>query len=83
MSEKLAISLPYPLLARVETFRKRSGESRSGVIQRAIRVFLEGHARKTKIGRYLEGYRKMPETAGEIRAAEAAARYLLALEPWK
>jgi metal-responsive CopG/Arc/MetJ family transcriptional regulator len=83
LSEKLAISLPSSLLAQVEKFRKTSGESRSSFIQRAIRLLLASHARKTKIDQYVAGYSKSPETADEVKAAEAAATYLLAQEPWE
>jgi metal-responsive CopG/Arc/MetJ family transcriptional regulator len=83
MSEKLAISLPRSLLVQVEKSRKRSGESRSSFIQRAIRLLLDSHIRKSKIARYVEGYSKSPETADEVRAAEESATYLLAEEPWE
>ena len=83
LSEKLAISLPRSLLDQVEKFRKKSGESRSSLIQRAIRLFLESHIRRSKIQQYVTGYSTQPETAEEIRAAEAAAAYLLSEEPWE
>jgi metal-responsive CopG/Arc/MetJ family transcriptional regulator len=83
MSEKLAISLPRPLFARVEEFRKKSRETRSSFIQRAIRLLLDAHARRIKVGQYVAGYSKCPESAEEVAAAEAAATYLLAQEPWE
>ena len=83
LSEKLAISLPRALLGQIENFRKKTGESRSSLIQRAIRLFLDSHVRKNKIEQYVTGYSMHPETADEIKAAEAAAAYLLAEEPWE
>ncbi|MFH1018322.1 MAG: hypothetical protein V1798_09100 [Pseudomonadota bacterium] len=83
LSEKLAISLPRSLLMQVEKFRKKTGETRSSLFQRAIRLFLDSHIRKDKIEQYVTGYSRHPETADEIKAAEAAASYLLAEEPWE
>ena len=83
LSEKLAISLPRSLLLQMERLRKNSGESRSSFIQRAIRSLMESHVRREKIEQYVVGYSKNPESQDEIKAAEAAATYLLAEEPWE
>ncbi len=82
-SEKFAISLPRSLVNQMEKYRKSLGESRSSFIQRAIRLFMEAHARKSKIEQYVQGYSANPETQAEIEAAEAAATYLLSEEPWE
>ncbi len=80
-SSKLAISLPRTLLAAVEKLRRETGESRSAFFQRAARHLLQDRERKARIDRYLEGYRKRPESHAEVSAAEAAATRLLAEEP--
>ncbi len=82
-TEKVAISLPSELLKKVESIRKVTGESRSSFIRRAVEAILSEWERKELIAKYEEGYRKKPETPGEIAAAEAAATELLAGEPWE
>jgi metal-responsive CopG/Arc/MetJ family transcriptional regulator len=81
-TRKVAISLPADLLGEVEKLRRATGESRSGVIQRGILRLLSDRERAARARKYVAGYRRQPESAGEIRAAEAAAADLLALEPW-
>ena len=80
---KLAISLPRSLMKQMEKLRKDSGESRSLFIRRAIRHLIESQAKKRKIQQYVDGYSRNPETQEEVKAAEAAATYLLAEEPWE
>ncbi len=82
-SEKVAISLPRSLLDEMEKVRKKTGESRSSFIQRAIRAVLEGRERLARVEKYVSGYKQFPETEDEVKAAEAAATYLLAEEPWE
>jgi hypothetical protein len=53
--------------------RKRKG--RSAAVQ-------DGRRRLLLVREYVNGYRRMPETAREVRAAEAAAIKLLASLPW-
>ena len=81
-AEKIAISLPGELIRRVERIRKSTGETRSAFIRRAIELALEEREQRALIARYQEGYKKHPETAAEIAAAEAAAVELLSGEPW-
>ena len=82
-TEKIAFSLPGKLLERLEKTRKAAGESRSAFVRRAIEQALAARAQQGRISRYREGYRRRPETADEIAAAEAAAGELLAEEPWE
>ena len=82
-TKKIAISLPDELVSNLERIRKQTGESRSAFIRRALEQVMAERKQRAQIARYLEGYRKHPETAKEIKAAEAAATALLAGEPWE
>ena len=82
-TKKIAISLPGELVQTVERLRKHTGKTRSAFIKRTIELALKKRAQKALIARYLEGYRKQPETVSEIAAAEVAATHLFAGEPWE
>ena len=82
-SDRIAISLPRHVLEAVERVRRRTGETRSGLIQRAIRQMLANSAKSVRVKQYVEGYLRDPEGEGEIRAAHASAAKLLASEPWE
>lgn len=80
---KIAVSLPADLYRVIERVRKIVGKSRSAIVQDALALWAARAAREKVITRYQEGYRRHPESAAEITAAEAAAVQLLAREPWK
>ena len=80
--QKTALSLPRDVYDRLEALRCLTGDTRSGIIRRAIEELFESLRRSEKTRRYVEGYKKFPETRAEIRAAAAAAK-LLAEEPWE
>lgn len=79
---KVAISLPSDVLTELERLRSETGESRSALVQRAIRQLIRDRRREERISRYIEGYRQRPESPAEIEAAERAAIDLFASEPW-
>ncbi len=82
-TDRIAISLPKQILQAVERLRRQTGETRSGLIQRAIREMLAGSAKSARVRQYVEGYVRNPESGEEIRAAQASALKLLAAEPWE
>ena len=82
-TSKIAVSLSSTLLERVERARHETGETRSAFVRRAVELALLADKEKALRARYLEGYRKHPETTKEVRAAEASAARLLAEEPWE
>lgn len=82
-SDRIAISLPKHVLAAIERLRRRTGETRSGVIQRAICRMLAATARDSRVRQYVDGYLREPEGGDEVRAARASAAELLAGEPWE
>jgi metal-responsive CopG/Arc/MetJ family transcriptional regulator len=72
-TEKIAITVDEGLLAEVERLRHRTGESRSAVFNRAVRQLIRLREHEERVSRYVEAYRKYPETAEEIDAAEQLA----------
>lgn len=82
-SAKIAITLPKEILGALERYRAETGESRSALIALAIERLLEERREERLVRRYVEGYRRRPESEEEIRAAQAAAADLLAMESWE
>jgi metal-responsive CopG/Arc/MetJ family transcriptional regulator len=82
-SVKIAISMPEGLVRLMEKERKRTRETRSAFIRRAIRRLFQEKEHMLQVSEYVEGYRAQPETEEEIAAAEARAAELLSREPWE
>jgi metal-responsive CopG/Arc/MetJ family transcriptional regulator len=82
-TRRVAISLPAALLRRVEQQRRETAESRSGFVKRALEDLLRRVEHERRVREYVEGYRRSPETAEEVSAADAAAVDALADEPWE
>jgi metal-responsive CopG/Arc/MetJ family transcriptional regulator len=74
---KVAVSIPGALYGAVEEARRRSGKSRSAVVQQALRVWLRTELEAQLVRDYEAGYRTHPEDAGEIESALATALGLL------
>ena len=79
---KVACSIDPHLLARVELIRKKTGESRSAFISRALRALTAESARTLAVARYVEAYREHPEGSEDLRAARRSARRSLAQVAW-
>ena len=79
---KVAVSIPSGLYQAVEQVRKVSGQSRSAVVQDALRHWLDAQTKAALVREYEAGYRRKPEGRREIKAAEAAAVRLLSTEDW-
>ncbi|MBI3768483.1 MAG: ribbon-helix-helix protein, CopG family [Deltaproteobacteria bacterium] len=82
VATKVAVSIPDELYRAVERVRKRSGETRSAVMQDALRYWLRREAEVALVREYEAGYRRTPEGRRETKAAEKAAVQLLAREKW-
>jgi metal-responsive CopG/Arc/MetJ family transcriptional regulator len=80
---KVACSIDANLLARVESARKRTGESRSAFISRALRMLTAESARAHAVARYVEAYRERPESSDDVRAARRSARRALSRVAWE
>ncbi len=79
---KVAMTLPDDLYRVVELVRKKTRQSRSAVLQDALRYWLSQQEQSVLIREYEAGYRKNPETRREVKAAEAAAVRMLAALEW-
>jgi metal-responsive CopG/Arc/MetJ family transcriptional regulator len=79
---KIAISVSAELLAAADALARETGESRSAVYERALRGYLVALQGRERSLRYVEGYRRIPETAREIAATLRAGLPALTAEPW-
>jgi metal-responsive CopG/Arc/MetJ family transcriptional regulator len=80
---KVTISLERDVFVRAERLRKRSGESRSALVGRALRELLRHDAMADEARRYVDAYRRMPETVAEVRRARRLARHGIIALPWE
>src|SRR5260221_721568 len=79
---KGGVPIAAAILAETERERKRTGESRSAVFERALTLYLADRRRVDATLRYVDGYRREPESAADVRVATATAVPALASEPW-
>jgi metal-responsive CopG/Arc/MetJ family transcriptional regulator len=79
---KIAVTLDPGVLARAERLRRRSGESRSALVNRALRALLDSERRADQVKQYLEAYERVPETPAEIAAADELSRKTLRALAW-
>ena len=82
IATKVAVSLPDNLYRAVEQARKKSGKSRSAVMQDALHHWLRQQEQAVLIREYEVGYQKKPESKQEVKAAEASAARLFIAEDW-
>lgn len=82
VATKVAVSIPDDLYRAIEKARRRSGKSRSAVMQDALRHWLHHRAQVALVREYEAGYRRRPESRREVKAAQAAAVRLLSTEDW-
>ncbi len=80
--EKIAISIDRELLREIERIRRRTGESRSGIVTRAVRAIAEAEQNAAEARAYVEAYRRMPEKAQEVAVARKLAVQSLAGLDW-
>ena len=80
---KIAISLPDETLKLVEKERKECGLSRSEFFRRAVEEHLRREKERKDVDRYIEGYKKFPETKEELVWVEAAAQYAFDDDSWE
>lgn len=81
-SSKIAVSLETELLRQVERVREQTGESRSALVSRALRLLTREDEHARLVREYVQVYRDKPETAAEVTAARASAKRALAALPW-
>ncbi len=81
-SAKVAISLDAALLASVSRVQRATGESRSGVLARAVRLLLRDEERRAKVAEYVASYRRVPESTKDVASARALAKRSLRHVAW-
>ncbi len=79
---KIAISLPEKTLKQIERVRRRSGESRSAFMRRAVQGLIREDQEQDAISRYVKGYRRKPETSEEVFSAESTVPTAFEDAPW-
>jgi metal-responsive CopG/Arc/MetJ family transcriptional regulator len=72
---KIALSLPDDLFREIERARKKSGKTRSALVQDALRHWLRYQGEAALVREWEEGYRRMPETSAEVELAVATTRF--------
>lgn len=77
---KTAISLPKEEYQLLEKIRREMGISRSALFEKAVSFWLRELQEQKKVKRYIEGYRKHPESVAEIKAMEKASAEAFSVE---
>ena len=81
-SARIAVSLPSDLLRAVERVRRTRRATRSGVVQEALKHWLDQQETKKLVEQYEAGYRLRPEETGDALGAERWSDEALASEDW-
>lgn len=79
---KIAVSLDPDLVAGVERLRRRTRESRSAVVDRALALLLAHEERTVRVAHYVDAYRMQPETLADVARARATAKAATAHLAW-
>ncbi len=82
-TEKIAVTVDREVLARIERLRRRTGESRSALVTRALAQLAATAEHLERVKRYCEAYREQPESISDIDAARAQARLTMSGLPWE
>lgn len=81
-SAKIAISLDAGLLESVGRVQRTTGETRSAVLARAVRLLVREEERRVQIDEYLAAYRRVPESSAEVDEARSLAKRSFAHVVW-
>lgn len=80
---KIAVSVDAKVLRSAERIRKKTGETRSALVNRALLELTRHNDETQKIAEYVEAYRRFPESSEDIEGARSVARRAWAeLPPW-
>lgn len=80
--KRFAISLPDHQAKAVERIRRFRNVPRSRIIQEAIDRYLAEDAAREAIRRYIEGYRRLPESEGDADGYARAGAEVVGSEDW-
>ena len=82
-TEQIAVRLPVPLLEELDRLVSAGVyASRAAAVRAGIEMLAELQERRRIDEEIIEGYRRIPETDAELRAAEIAGRAMIEAEPW-
>lgn len=79
---KVAITLDAELLRRAERLRRTTGESRSALLNRALRELLRADSHRDRVEEYVRAYQAQPESTDEVRTTRALATRTLGHVAW-
>ena len=82
-TEKVAVTVDREVLGAAERLRQKTGESRSALVNRALRLLVSDDARRAQVAQYVPGYREHPETDDDVAVARELAAATLKALPWK
>ena len=80
---KIAISLPAALLAEIERRRATTGDTRSGLVARALEVYLHDTDAALRVRTYVESHVETPERPSDVAEAQATAGYAFDGDRWE
>jgi len=80
--QKVTFSLPRPLYRTAERVRQRTRQTRSAVMQEALRLWIARQNEATRVKRYVDGYRRKPERAADVAGLDDLAAEAWADLPW-
>ena len=79
---KVAISMPKEVFRSVEETRRRLKMDRSEAVVTALHAWLKGIEEREMIRRYVEGYKKHPESRVEAKVWTRLAAQAFHKDPW-
>lgn len=79
---RFTVSVPSDLLEALDEKLVRDAESRSAVVRRLVEDALRELEEQEDIERYIEGYRKQPQTEEEFGWSDEVVLDRLAQDPW-
>ena len=81
----IQVPVDRDLLEALNKVSREQAKSRSALIREACAKYIAAAEKEERIQQYVEGYRRMPETQGELDFAESSAgalAELLADDTW-
>ena len=82
-TEQIAVRIPEELLIELdELVRRGVYDSRAAAVRAGIEAISEIERRRATDAALIDGYRRVPPTEAEDRAAIASLREAIAEEPW-
>lgn len=79
---KVTISMPKELFKAVEQVRREMKIPRSAAILQALQAWLKDRQEREQIRRYIDGYRRHPESKAEAKAWTRLAAESFHKDPW-